>query len=69
MTTVTESDLYYLRSILRQLTTVKESLADIESFSLGGLAFADNVDWLDCFIDANERALSPPRSPQETAGS
>lgn len=56
MTTLTESDLYYLRSILRQLEMVKESLADRASFSLGGMAFADNVDWLGCFIDAHERA-------------
>lgn len=61
MTTLTESDLYYLRSIQRQLEMVKESLADETAFSLGGMAFADNVDWLDCFIDANERALAVSR--------
>ena len=54
---MTENDLYYLRSIHRQLAELKEALADTKSFSLGGMALADNLDWLDCFIDAQERAI------------
>lgn len=54
---LTEHDLYYLRSIQRQLSEMKEALAD---FSLGGLALADNLEWLDCFIDKHERAEPPP---------
>lgn len=56
---ITESDLYYLRSIKRQMTTVKEALADETGFSIGGMAFTDNLDWLDCFIDEFERAAQP----------
>jgi hypothetical protein len=50
---ITESDLYYLRSILGNLREVR---AVVEFASLGGEALADNVDWLDCFIDKHERA-------------
>ena len=48
--TLSDNDLYYLRSIKRQLDEVKEALADTTAFSLGGMALADNLDWLDCFI-------------------
>lgn len=53
---MTESDLHYLRSILRHLTEVKEALADTSAFSLGGMVLADNIDWLDCFIAKHEHA-------------
>ena len=55
MVTLSDNDLYYLRSIKRQLDEVKEALADTAAFSLGGMAFADNLDWLDCFIDKHTR--------------
>jgi hypothetical protein len=51
-----ENDLYYLRSILRHLQEVRSLL--IEGPSLGGEVLADNIDWLDCFIDKHERSLS-----------
>lgn len=57
---LTDSDLYYLRSIKRQMLEVRSALADEASFSLGGEAFADNIDWLDCFIEKHERPLPPP---------
>jgi hypothetical protein len=59
---ITENDLYYLRSIQRQLQMVKESLDDSIGLSLGVMAFADNLNWLDCFIDEHERRNSamPP---------
>lgn len=56
MVTLSDNDLYYLRSIKRQLDEVKEALPDTAAFSLGGTAFADNLDWLDCFIDKHTRA-------------
>lgn len=59
MDALTENDLYYLRSIYRQLKEVHEALADTAAFSTGGLACADNLDWLDCFIDKHERAMQP----------
>lgn len=52
---MTENDLHYLRSILRHLRQVQSAMADAARFSLGGEALADNIDWLDCFIDKNER--------------
>jgi hypothetical protein len=27
-----------------------------QGFSLGDMVLADNIDWLDCFIDRHERA-------------
>ena len=45
-------ELYYLEAILRRLREVKEALADTAAFSLGGQAIADEIDWLDCYIDA-----------------
>lgn len=54
------NDLYYLRSILRQLREVQGALADTAAFSLGGEALADNIDWLDCFIERNERIETVP---------
>lgn len=56
---LTDNDLYYLSSIKRQLRQVQEALADTGRFSLGGEALADNLDWLDCFIDKHKRAALP----------
>jgi hypothetical protein len=65
---LSENDLYYLRSIQRQLQMVKESLDDSIGLSLGVMAFADNLDWLDCFIDEHERRLSPLSSHHQAQG-
>ena len=43
-------DLYYLRSILRMLRDVRTARWHIEP-SLKGEVLADNIDWLDCYID------------------
>lgn len=51
-----DNDLYYLRCIQRRLRFFHESLADTASFSLQGQAFADEINWLDCFIDQHECA-------------
>lgn len=50
-----ENDLHYLKSILRHLREVRSSLEF--GPTLGGEILADNIDWLDCFIDKHERAL------------
>jgi hypothetical protein len=49
---LSESDLHYLRSILGHLQEVRTV---VEGLSLGGEALADNIDWLDCFIDKHQR--------------
>lgn len=49
---LTDQDIYYLRSIYRQLRQVMLSSDDL---SLGGEVLADNVNWLDCFIEKQER--------------
>jgi hypothetical protein len=50
---MSEDDLFYLRSILGHL---RELRSVVEGASLGGEALADNIDWLDCFIDKHSRA-------------
>lgn len=53
---ITESDLHYLRSILGHLREVRSARIVVPGHSLGGEVLADNIDWLDCFIDKHERA-------------
>ncbi len=48
---MTELELYFLRSILRSL---REYYCYARPLSLGGTVLADNIDWLDCFIDKEE---------------
>jgi hypothetical protein len=56
--TVTENDLHYLRSILGQMREVRKFMqGESKGWSLGGEVLADNIDWLDCFIDRSERAM------------
>jgi hypothetical protein len=59
---VTEHDLHYLRSILGNLRALRKAIslindvnADLALPSLGSEVLADNIDWLDCFIDKHER--------------
>lgn len=54
---MTDNDIHYLKAIMRRLTEFNEALAGTAKFSLGGEAFADEVYWLDCFIDKHERKL------------
>jgi hypothetical protein len=44
--------LYYLEAALRRLRQLSE-LAD--GPSLGSMALADEIDWLDCYIDEIRR--------------
>jgi hypothetical protein len=54
--TLSPNDIYYLRSIQTQLEGV---LIDFRKRSygptLGGEILADNLDWLDCFIEKHSR--------------
>jgi hypothetical protein len=56
---LTDHDLHYLRSILGQLRELRSSIEC--GPTLGGEVLADNIDWLDCFIDKHSRALSRPK--------
>ncbi len=50
---VSENDLYYLRSIQRNLQELHElamKRAETIGYGLANEALADNRDWLDCFI-------------------
>jgi hypothetical protein len=53
--TLKQNDLHYLKTIHRRLKEFRSVLRDDERFSLGGEAFADELDWLDCFIDKHSR--------------
>lgn len=45
----TDSDMYYLRSILSQLRELQSSAE--YGPTLGGEVLADNINWLDCYIE------------------
>lgn len=49
-----DGDLYYLRSILGHLREVQSARA--YGPSIQGEVLADNINWLDCFIDKYESA-------------
>jgi|SRR5215471_791742 len=48
------NELHYLRSILGNLREVQAAVIT-DGPSLGGEVLADNIDWLDCYIDAREK--------------
>jgi hypothetical protein len=52
---MTTNDIHYLEAIKRRLMEFKDALADTAAFSLPGEAFADEIDWLDCFIEKHSR--------------
>lgn len=56
---MTEQDLHYLKSILGHLREFKafttQRVRKGTVSMLGVEALADNIDWLDCFIDRTER--------------
>jgi hemerythrin-like domain-containing protein len=54
---MTDIDFHYLRSILDQLRELQSSLE--YGPTLGGEVLADNINWLDYFIDKHHRALEP----------
>ena len=55
---LTDNDLHHLRSILGTLREVRQ-MADMANLgaTLGVQVLADNMDWLDCFIDKHQRTL------------
>ena len=53
---MTDNELYYLRAIHRRLKEFKSVVPDDVFPSLGSEAMADEIDWLDCFIDKHQRA-------------
>ena len=59
-----KNDLYYMRCILRRLRTYRKIvIIPTDPPSLGSEALNDEIDWLDCFIDAHKRqAKRKPKS-------
>lgn len=53
-TPIPYSDMYYLRSILTQLRNVAKMVA-VDGPTLGGEVLADNIDWLDFYIERLDR--------------
>lgn len=48
--------LYYLKSILNNLRDVRDYMQTKEAtVTIGSEVLADNIDWLDCYIDQLER--------------
>jgi hypothetical protein len=62
---MTAQDLHYLRSILRHLREVQAFIAE-DGPSAGSKALADNIDWLNCFIEAAERIPSHDQTDDGT---
>lgn len=58
-----EDAVHYLRSILSHLRTFQQwhSQSEGPHPSLGGEALADEIDWLDCYIDRIEKDGNPNR--------
>jgi len=54
-----DTDLFYLKSILGHLREIR-ALPD--PLSLGAEVLADNIDFLDCFIDKHERKKAAIRA-------
>jgi len=66
MSRLTDHELYYLGSILRSLQQLKELSDEQVTWlgpSIGSEVLADNINWLDCLIDAETRASE--HSPHE----
>lgn len=61
---LSQQEVYYLQSILRQLSEYAGLLRDCEiGLCIGTEVLADNLNWLDCFIDANTRTSFGPETP------
>jgi hypothetical protein len=58
---MTPNDIHYLEAIKRRLMEFKDALVDTAAFSLPGEAFADEIDWLGCFIEKHTRAIGSER--------
>lgn len=66
---LSDNDLYYLRSIKRNLDDLHEIMPELIEQGgpcLGGEVLADNRDWLDCFIDQHERRRSALSSKEKS---
>jgi len=50
-----KDELYYLKSILRQLNQLRNTLPESAPW-IGIGALADNMDWLDCFIAKHSKS-------------
>jgi len=50
---MTDDDLHYLRSILATLRSLRDVLKP--GVTLSGEVLADNIDWLDCYIERLQR--------------
>ena len=62
---LTDHDLYYLRSIMRNLDQMAEmsaELIEISGYGLGDEVLGDNRNWLDFFI--TKHAAPSPTSPE-----
>ena len=60
---LTEQEIYYLRSILRNLEQFKGLVDEQTSIlgpSIGSEVLADNINWLDCFVDAEQNFRDAP---------
>ena len=55
--------LYYLRSCLRNLKELQEVTSDTFQPSIGSETLADNVDWLECYIES--LSAQPAGEPSE----
>jgi hypothetical protein len=49
---LSENDLYYMRAILGHLRELRKIAGGL---NLGSEALADEIDWLDCYIDKHQR--------------
>jgi hypothetical protein len=49
------SNVYYLESIKRQLEQLQDNRIEEASWSLQDEVLADNMNWLDCYIDELKR--------------
>jgi hypothetical protein len=55
-TYISDQDAYYLRSILARLRACAAEIQD--GPTLGGEVLADNIDWLDCFIEKHSQVAA-----------
>lgn len=55
MRTMTEQEKYYFNTILRRLRSYECLLEDTPLPTLGSEALADEINWLDCWIDEHSR--------------
>jgi hypothetical protein len=65
---MTERDLFYLRSILRNLDELRQiSMLDEIGYGVANETLEDNRDWLDCFIARFERSATAAAPTNDAA--